>query len=66
MLLFNNVMYVSSYNIKHDRLPFSLILLYILLNLKDVMCKNIRLFKIKQAGLNNKIVVFDVTEDKKT
>jgi hypothetical protein len=30
------------------------------------MCKNIRLFKIKQAGLNNKIVVSDVTEDKKT
>jgi len=51
MLFFNNAMYVSSYNLKHDRLPSSLILLDILLNLKDVTSKN--------------IVVSDATEDKK-
>lgn len=39
MPLFNNVLYVSLYNVKHDCLPFSLILLYILLIPKDVVRK---------------------------
>lgn len=39
---------------------------YILLNPKDVMCKNIRLFKNKQVSPKNNIVVSDVSEERKT